>query len=102
MFPSPFYHRKPGTRSERTTVGQHLSARQLAFETFIKHISTSTLAIVMLLALALLSALRGQESDTKGSALAKAPTTHVAVPEQGRSFSNCDPKDFGNKSALNR
>jgi hypothetical protein len=99
---SPFHYRKPGTRSEHTSVGRHLNAGQLAFETFIKHVSTSTLAIVMTLALGLVTALRRQESDSKGSALAKATTTHVAAAEQARSFSNCDSKDFGNKIARNR
>ena len=52
MFASPVYDQAPGTANHNS--GRHLNQRQLAFETLLKHVSMSTVAIVMLLAVAVL------------------------------------------------
>ena len=70
---------------------------------FLKYLNADTLAIAMFVALALLSASRGKEIETRGSHFTK-----VTKPEEVRS-SAADiqgykfiAKDFGNKVAPNR
>src|SRR5260370_250853 len=65
MFASPLYYQKPN-------IGK-------ASSVFLKHVNTGTLAVVMLIALALVSTPRGKESDTRGSAPTKATKTHVII-----------------------
>ena len=78
--------------------GEHLSGRQLVLEKFIKHVSTSTAAIVMLVALALLSALRDPDPETSRPALCEATNKRVTASEQKKSFSMCDAKISGIKA----
>ena len=70
---------------------------------FLRHVNMATLALIMFVALALLSTSGGKATETGGS-----PLTEVTKPEQVRS-SAADiqgykfiTKDFGNKVAPNR
>ncbi len=66
---------------------------------FLRHLNPGTLAIVMFVALALLSTSRGKETETGGS-----PLTEVTKTEKARSIQAYEfiAKDFGNKGAPNR
>ena len=70
---------------------------------FLRHLNPGTLAIVMFVALALLSTSRGKETETGGS-----PLTEVTKTEEARSSAakiqayKFIAKDFGNKGAPNR
>jgi plastocyanin len=77
MSASPAHYRKPATRC--VTV----------LTPFIRHVNTGTLAFVMFVAFALLSSIRGKDSETRGSAPPKAPETEVVI--DNFSFS---PKTF--------
>jgi hypothetical protein len=70
---------------------------------FLRHLNPGTLAIVMFVALALLSTSRGKETETGGS-----PLTEVTKTQKARSSAaeiqayEFIAKDFGNKGAPNR
>jgi plastocyanin len=77
MSASPTHYRKPATRC-----GTVLTP-------FLSHLNTGTLALVMFIAVALLSATRGREAKARESAPAKATTSEVVF--DNFSFS---PKTF--------
>ena len=67
MSASPAHYRKPTTRC--VTV----------LTPFLRHLNTGTLALVMFVALALLSTTRGKEAETKASIPVKASKTEVVI-----------------------
>ena len=67
MSASPAYYRKPATRC--VTV----------LTSLIRHVNTGTLAFVLFVALALLSATHGKDSETRESAPLKATKTEVVI-----------------------
>jgi hypothetical protein len=78
---------------------QHLTARQLAFEATLKHIGSGAVAVILLVSLALLSAIRG------------GPARTAAEPRLGHAFTDnsmvfegvkLSLQDFGNKCAADR
>ena len=77
MSASPAHHRKPATRC--VTV----------LSPFLRHVNTGTLAFVLVVALALLSTIRGKEPETRESAPAKATKTEVVIGNF-----NFSPKTF--------
>jgi hypothetical protein len=69
---------------------------------FLRNLNPGTLAIMMFVALALLSTIRGKETETGGS-----PLTEVTKTEEVRSSAEIEgykfiAKDFGNKVAPTR
>jgi hypothetical protein len=96
MFASSLYDRQATTCKSRARVRDHLSARQLAFQKLFKHLSAGAVAMIMLIALALLTAHRDHEPE--------APTLHRVQPHTAMPFENAPPEnsdseDFGNKRA---
>jgi hypothetical protein len=67
MSASPTHYRKPATRC-----GTVLTP-------FLRHLNTGTLALVMFVALGLLTATRGRKAEIRESALAKATTSEVII-----------------------
>src|ERR1700736_1513034 len=67
MSPFPIPHRKPATRC--VTV----------LTPFIRHVNTGTLALVMLVALALLSSTHGKDSERRESTPPKTTETEVVI-----------------------
>lgn len=59
MFASPIHNHRP----EHTTRFEH------AVSPFLRHLNTGTLAFALVIALALLTSIRGNEAETKSSAL---------------------------------
>jgi hypothetical protein len=96
MFASPLYNRQPATATTRTRIGEHLSARQLAFQALFKHVSAGAVAIFLFVTLALVTAHRDNGSEP--------PNIHTAKPHEAfrpdKKASEHDGKAFGNKAAL--
>jgi hypothetical protein len=104
MFASPTYYPKPDAAKARIELGGCLTTRQLAFERFLKHISSGTLAVVMLIALALLSPSSNKNFATRRSALTQATDTNLVFPQGQKTFHNPNPdsNNSGNICALSR
>jgi plastocyanin len=77
MLASPIHYQKRTARSVSVT------------SPFLRHLNTGTLALVLFVALAVLSTMRGKEPATRESAPAKATKTEIAI--DNFSFS---PKTF--------
>ena len=70
-----------------------------AISPFLRHVNTSTLAVVMFVALALLSATRGREVETRELTPTKATTGEVSIKEGQRMIRDLD---LGEKKTLGR
>jgi len=57
---------------------------------FLRHVNTGTLALVMFVALALLSTTRGREAETRESAPAKVTTSEVIIKGGQRTIRDLD------------
>src|SRR4051794_14313652 len=101
MFVTSYYSPRAVNHAHYSKCGDHLSLRQLAVEKVIRRASTSTVAILMLVALALLTAVRDKQPNRESSPFLKPTVTHVAAPTEGKLPWNCGRKDVGNKTALN-
>ena len=78
MSASPAHYRKPATRC--VTV----------LTPFLRHLNTGTLAVVMLVALALFSSTRGKDAETRESAPAKVTTSEVIIKAGQRTILDLD------------
>ncbi|MDX6711193.1 MAG: hypothetical protein QOH96_2209 [Blastocatellia bacterium] len=83
-------HRKSSIMSASPSHYQRcIAGRATVLSPFLRHLNTGTLAFVMFVAFALLSSIRGKDSETKGPALPKNTKTEVVI--DNFSFS---PKTF--------
>ncbi len=87
MSASPAHYRKPATRC--VTV----------LTPFLRHLNTGTLAVVMLVALALFSSTRGKDAETRESAPAKVTTSEVIIKAGQRTILDLD---LGEEGTLRR
>ena len=87
MFASPVYDRHA---QRRFSPHEQLSAGQLAFELILKHVGTGTLAVIMLVALAVLSGFHGEKAH---------PRALLPASGSGSDVVTWEPKDFANKCA---
>jgi plastocyanin len=69
MFASPIQDHRP----------KHTVRFRRAASPFLRYLNTSTLAFALVIGLALLTSIRGKESETKGSALPQNASTEVAI-----------------------
>jgi len=78
---------------------EHLTRRQLAFESALKRISTGTVAIILLVTVALLSVARDNSAG-----IADPPHVSLLLPDSGSLFEGATVslQDFGNKCAADR
>jgi len=58
---------------------RRIARRVTVLSPFLRHLNTGTLAFVMFVAFALLSSIRGKESETRGPASAKATASRVIL-----------------------
>ena len=72
-------------RAHGHTVPQYLTIRQRVFERFLQHVSAGTVAVLMLVAIALLSSVRGNAQQERS----------------GRTVTS-EAKNVGNKCAVTR
>src|SRR6267143_2625439 len=73
-------HRKTSVMSASPSHYQRRIARRVTvLSPFLRHLNTGTLAFVMFVAFALLSSIRGKESETRGPASAKATASRVIL-----------------------
>jgi hypothetical protein len=79
MFASPLYHQKLSAGKAPSTLPKYLNTGTLAFVMFLQHVNNGALAVVMLVALALLSAIRDKESATEDSAPGKSTKREVVI-----------------------
>ena len=87
MSTSPVHYHKP-------------TARCLSLlSPFLRHVNTGTLALVMFVALALLSTTHGRKAETRESAPAKATTSEVIIKAGQRTIRDLD---FTEKETLRR
>jgi len=87
MSASPVHYRKPATRC--VTV----------LTPFLRHLNTGTLAVVMLVALALFGSTRGKDAETRESAPAKVTTSEVIIKAGQRTILDLD---LGEEGTLRR
>lgn len=78
MSASPVYDHKPTARCVSV------------LSPFLRHVNTGTLALVLFVALALLSTTRGREAETRGSAPAKVTTSEVIIKGGQRTIRDLD------------
>jgi plastocyanin len=69
MFASPIHNYRPG---QTTRFGRAVSP-------FLRYLNTCTLAFALIIALALLTSIRGKEPESKGSALPKNTKAEVVI-----------------------
>jgi len=69
MFASPIHNCRP----------KHTTRFERAVAPFLRYLNTCTLAFALVIALALLTSIRGKEAETKGSVLPKNTKTEVII-----------------------
>jgi hypothetical protein len=62
---------------------KHMARFKHASSPFLRYLNTSTLAVALIVALALLTSIRGKEPESKGSALPKNTKAEVVIDSLG-------------------
>src|SRR5438034_9814694 len=93
-------HRKTSRMSASPVHYQNRTTRSVSVITsFLRHLNTGTLALVMFVALALLSTTHGRKAETRESTPAKATTSEVIIKAGQRTIRDLD---FTEKETLRR